>query len=1326
MTAERWNEGDQITAQHLNDMIQDTENVATSVETINNTTIPNIRSAVSDAVTNANKVNGFESRVSTLENWKTSKETIYNTAVNNAQSAIDAIDAAKSPNETLLGKLNSMISNANSAAETKANQALNEAKTYTDQEAAKKANQTSLDATNTNVSDISTALGNLTQLKGGKTNLVTRLADMDSDITNVGLETDRKITERTVTITALNEVKERLDRVDGGRVDTTSTVVDNHAVRLGNLEREVINDPTAGSSNIKSNVAALLTEVNDAHRAVQSGQTADTLKSRFEDIEERLDSLDGGETGSESDSLVNIVAAIRSELNAAHRAVEEGQPADTIAARFTSIEDNITSIATELGMLNAGVIEDTNSRIDTIAEKVGNLEDEIGDLDSSRIDQLYSTIEDEDSGLSKTKQIADEALTKANAAAVASTVNESLTSLDERLDAIDGGEKLEGSVLNSRVNALETTVGDSTTGLVKKVNDLETAPKSATKVIDSVMYNNEGIPINIDNPSTDIDYLLKKDNKYYYWKYIQTSINPPLYSWELISGGGGTGGNNADEYQTYEAFEQATPQLDKDYYVLQNDNVWHHYRYLNINSDPIEIGTSFDVNNVNKYQIVGATEDNKNYLDFYKFNYDADIDELDLGTRIAHIELVGGGGGSYSTKKITPITPRATKEPITKDNKIYLRFFYTSGELNDSDYYTLTWENATTSATIISENGATINSGDPQDASRTWPVDEETQELKDPSQCPVGFYAFDVTEYCKTVGKQTFTLKITDLDDDTLYTVQKWEIQMVALNLQSNFTENLIVPINQAVAFTYTPEGGNIEKTVEFYLDGTLIGEETLGSRIADEQVYIIPAQSVEKAYKLSARLKASDNGKFMYSDFIYRDIIWKDEASDTIILSSPYRDRTKDIEQYDAIEIPYTIAGSNNQYIVKYYVNNFIEPIDQVTLNNTSVGKWVYRPLNKGTQNLRIQVEDVYIDLTLNVIENVVDIAPVTANLVLNFDPTGLNNNSETAKNWTNGNYHLTVSDNFDWFNGGYGSNEEGDYFLIKSGTRAYFDYKMFMQETESIESQSGQTITLPTSKVYKTGQEMKIIFKTSSVRTIDAIWFTNMGKFDSQSDTKVGIQLSVHEGFLKTDTASDEAVGSGDEQVAATNTYLYFPYSEEDKIELDININKENSSNGTFAMSYEDGVPSKAYAYTHNQILYHIPSQESIITIGSDDCDVYLYKLKIYDNELTPAQVLRNFIADGKSVDESITRYNRNCIYYNAEDQTYSPYATNGFILNPEALAPKIPNVKVLMLDTPSFTLNKKSFIKDSSLRCIHAPGGTIYKSRGAADNWLFEKGI
>ena len=60
-----------------------------------------------------------------------------------------------------------------------------------------------------------------------------------------------------------------------------------------------------------------------------------------------------------------------------------------------------------------------------------------------------------------------------------------------------------------------------------------------------------------------------------------------------------------------------------------------------------------------------------------------------------------------------------------------------------------------------------------------------------------------------------------------------------------------------------------------------------------------------------------------------------------------------------------------------------------------------------------------------------------------------------------------------------------------------------MFEQEMESVESQDNSIIEVPTSKVYRTGQEMKIIFKTSAVRAIDAVWFTNTGKYDAAVDT-------------------------------------------------------------------------------------------------------------------------------------------------------------------------------------------------------------------------------
>ena len=155
---------------------------------------------------------------------------------------------------------------------------------------------------------------------------------------------------------------------------------------------------------------------------------------------------------------------------------------------------------------------------------------------------------------------------------------------------------------------------------------------------------------------------------------------------------------------------------------------------------------------------------------------------------------------------------------------------------------------------------------------------------------------------------------------------------------------------------------------------------------------------------------------------------------------------------------------------------------------------------------------------------------------------------------------------------------------------------------------------------------------------------------------------------------------------------------------------------------MSYEDGCPSRAYPYSPSEILYQIKDEESEITIGSDDCDVYIYRFRIYSAALDTAKVLRNFIADGKDVDESINRYNRNCIFYDTQTGEYSPYEGPDRTLDPVRLAAKIPDVKILMLDTPKFTTSKKDFVANSTLRCIHAEGGKVYPSRGVQDNWLF----
>lgn len=380
------------------------------------------------------------------------------------------------------------------------------------------------------------------------------------------------------------------------------------------------------------------------------------------------------------------------------------------------------------------------------------------------------------------------------------------------------------------------------------------------------------------------------------------------------------------------------------------------------------------------------------------------------------------------------------------------------------------------------------------------------------------------------------------------------------------------------------------------------------------------------------------------------------------------------------------------------------------------------------------------------------------------------------TPSHWTElgaKEYTFKTSPNFNWSNdisgGGYKSDEDGKCFIIKAGSYVDINYKMF-------KAASGR------SAVYDTGMEMKIIFKTMAVRNVDAVWFSNVKTI---SNKPIGIQLEAHKGWLKTDKASNANVnaesnnytawventvydpgtlvlikdtiykclvhhtsveaslkktdedawddylkvnwlkiGIIETSIDSTNTYLYFPYSEEDKIELDINVNRYSVGNN-FIMSYEDGVPSKAYPYNPNaggDGLYHIVGDEGTIRIGSPDCDVYIYKLRIYNKSLTTNEILQNFIADGQTVQEKLARYNRNCIYW--DGSKYLTKKSLTAVLDPIKLAERMPDVKILMLDAPTFTLNKKSYIKYSNLRCLQAEGGKVYPATDA-DNWYFMNG-
>ena len=106
-----------------------------------------------------------------------------------------------------------------------------------------------------------------------------------------------------------------------------------------------------------------------------------------------------------------------------------------------------------------------------------------------------------------------------------------------------------------------------------------------------------------------------------------------------------------------------------------------------------------------------------------------------------------------------------------------------------------------------------------------------------------------------------------------------------------------------------------------------------------------------------------------------------------------------------------------------------------------------------------------------------------------------------------------------------------------------------------------------------------------------------------------------------------------------------LYIPYCEEDIIEFEYNINPldlEDPTATSYIMSYEDGVGLRALIYKGTDRLYQYQSVP--ITIGSEDCDVHIYRIKAYSAALTDKNILDNFIADARDAETIIERYRRN----------------------------------------------------------------------------------
>ena len=93
----------------------------------------------------------------------------------------------------------------------------------------------------------------------------------------------------------------------------------------------------------------------------------------------------------------------------------------------------------------------------------------------------------------------------------------------------------------------------------------------------------------------------------------------------------------------------------------------------------------------------------------------------------------------------------------------------------------------------------------------------------------------------------------------------------------------------------------------------------------------------------------------------------------------------------------------------------------------------------------------------------------------------------------------------------------------------------------------------------------------------------------------------------------------------------------------------------------------------------------------------------MKSYMMNLTDDEILDNFIADAKNAEEMIDRYTRNDITDVSGE------------LNPDLLAEKCPNLRIIKISAPTFTTGKKNEVPNTTIQHIYKNG------RAVEDNWI-----
>lgn len=497
----------------------------------------------------------------------------------------------------------------------------------------------------------------------------------------------------------------------------------------------------------------------------------------------------------------------------------------------------------------------------------------------------------------------------------------------------------------------------------------------------------------------------------------------------------------------------------------------------------------------------------------------------------------------------------------------------------------------------------TISEGAECPVSFTWSSIEEGMEtgpgalqitvnkvVKYQTSVTQGSHTIDISKYLGA-GSNTVAFTVSDIYGTPRSIIVT--VNTVALSLSSQFDGTAVQ--TGAFQYFYTPVGA-VTKTVHFVMDGKPIGNSTV-STSGRQQTFDVPAQS-HGAHTFEVYFTADINGATVPSNSLKYKIICTEAGNNTPIIT--FELWNTDVEQFGNISIPWRVHVPNSMTADVVLSAPDLSEDKPLTVDRT-VQTWAYRPDTAGSQELKITCGRKSETLTLTVVESKIDVEAETQNMSLYLSSYGRSNNESEPGVWTSGDISAEFT-NFNFVSDGWINDEDGITALRVTGdARLEIPLKLFKEDFRG------------------TGKTIEIEFATRNILNYDAVIM-------SCWSNDRGLKLTAQRAMLTSEQSS-----------------ISTQYKEDEHVRLTFVVQK--SSDYRLMTVYINGIMSGVIQYDANDDFSQ--SNPVNISVGSSDCTIDLYTIRVYDNDLTRFQVVDNWISDTQIASVKNERWKHNNVF-------------------------------------------------------------------------------